>query len=141
MTLHAEQIAGAPLRDIHLQRERVARAMRDMAVGAGDLPGLEAAAQRERLRPVETIGPSIRPEFTLEIVLGNRFADEEWQRVILVVIAGAEAQEDVLLVAVAVGARVEGLSRRRRPRREDLQDAIELAVLRAGVVGGLACGV
>src|SRR5262245_29184607 len=141
MTLHAQQIARTALRDIHLQRERIARAVRDMAVRADDLPGLEAPAQRERLRPVEAIGAAVRPEFALEIVLGDRLADEERQREIVVVVAGAEAQADVLLVAVAVGARVEGLSRRRRPGRENLQDAIELAILRAGVIGGLACRV
>ena len=43
------------------------------AIGAG----LEAAAQRQRLRAVEAVRAAVGPELALQIVLGNRIADQE----------------------------------------------------------------
>ena len=61
----------------------------------------------------------------------NRLADQERQRVVVVAVAGLEAEEDVVLVAVAVAAGVEDLPRRiARVMRED----------RAGARGSSMCG-
>ena len=71
-----------------LSEKSLRRAVRDVAVGAGDRAGLEAARQRERLRPVEAVGPAVRPELALRVELGQRLAQQERQRVVLVAIAG-----------------------------------------------------
>src|SRR5262249_47743991 len=49
-----------------------------------------------------------------------------------------EAEEDVVLVTVAVAAGIEHLPRGGRPRREDLEDTAQLAVAGARAVGRLA---
>src|SRR3954454_16887619 len=92
-----------------------------MTARAGRLAALEAAGERQRLRPVEAARPAVGPELALRIVLGNRLADQERQRVILVALAGREPEEDVVLVAVAVAAGVEALPRIGHRRREDFE--------------------
>src|SRR5262245_39720026 len=92
-----------------------------MAARARRAAALEAAAERQRLRAVEAVRPAVGPEVPLRIVLGYRLTDEKRQRVILVSVAWREAEEDVVLVAVAVAARVEipprvGLRRRKDPQ-------------------------
>src|SRR5256885_12358480 len=91
---------------------RVARAVDPVAARAGRLPFLEAAGDRERLRAVEPARTAIGPEVALRIVLRNRLADEKRQREVLVAIARLEAEEHVVLVALAIAARGEDLARR-----------------------------
>ena len=111
MALRAQLVALAPLRDVDAQRERIWRSVRHMATGAGDRTSLEAAAYRQRLRAVESIRPSIRPEFALQIRLWNRRTNQERQGEILVATSRREVDEGVLLVAVTVAARIKLLTR------------------------------
>src|SRR4029453_2818708 len=106
MALRAQRIAVAALVDVHLQRELVARSVRDVTVRARDGAGLEAAAERQRLRTVETVRAAVRPEFALQIVVGQRIADKKRRGVIRVAIAAPESDESVALVAVTVSASV-----------------------------------
>ena len=93
VALRAELIAVASVIDVDLERELARRSVREMTAGAGDGAGLEATAQGECLVAVETIRPAVGPELALQIVVRNRIADEERQRVILLVIARLEADE------------------------------------------------
>src|SRR5262245_59530409 len=131
MTLRAQRIAVAALVDVHLQRELVARSVGDVAVRARDRAGLETAAERQRLRAVETVRAAVGPELTLHIVVGKRVADEERHRVIRIAIAALESNERVSLIAVAVCARVVNAPRLRALDRQDLEDVAQLPVLRA----------
>src|SRR5687768_16267715 len=134
MTLRAQRVAVTSLMNVDLQREVVARAVRDVAIGAGDGAGLEATAQRERLRAIEAVGPAVGPELALQIAGRNRLADQKRQRVVGKAIAAFEAGKHVGLVAVAVRAGVVDAPRLRAARRENLQDVAQLPVLRAVVV-------
>ena len=87
--------------------------MCDMAVGAGNRAGLEAPAEHQRLIAVEAIGLAVGPELALQIVGGNLVAQEEGQRIVLIAIARPEADEEVGLVPMAVGAGVEDSARLR----------------------------
>ena len=128
MALRAELVAGAAVVHVHLEREIEGRAVRHVAVRAGDRARLEAARERERLRTVEAVGPAVGPELALRVELGQRLADQERQRVVLVAVAGRKRGEQVALVAVAVGAAVERAPRVGRARREDLERVGELTV-------------
>ena len=108
--------------------------MSDMTVRARDRAGLEASAERQGLRAVEAIRAAVGPEFTLQIVVGDRVADEERHRVIGVVIAALEADEHVALVAVADTRRCRRSAGLRALHRENLEDVAQLPVLRAVVV-------
>src|SRR5687768_16730490 len=88
-----------------------------MTAGACRLSRLEASAERQRLRTIESIGAAIGPELALRIVCGNRRADQKRQRIIFIAIAAAESDKDVLFVAVTVGAGVERLAWRSTARR------------------------
>ncbi len=112
-----------------------------MTVGAGDGPGLEAARERERLRAVEAVGPPVGPELPLRVELGQRLAYQERDGVVLVAFAGAEPGEDVALVAVTVGAGVEGAPRRGGARRKDLEQVAQAAIRSPRAVGGNRGGV
>ena len=115
--------------------------MGDVTAGARHRAGLEAAAQRQRLGPVETVRPAIGPELALQIVLRQRVADQERHRVIGEPIAALEAQEDVPLVAVAIRAGIVNPPRVGTFDRENFQNFTQLAVLRAVIVGRLGCGI
>ena len=82
MTLRAQQVAVAALRDVEFQRERIRRTVSHVATGAHRRSGLEAAAERERLRAIEAVRAAVGPELTLQIVVGNRIADQERRRVV-----------------------------------------------------------
>lgn len=120
MALRAELIAVAAILDVDLQRRIERRTVRDVTVGAGNRTGLETTAQRQCLRPVEAIRPAVRPELTLIVIGWNRIAEQERHRVVLVAIAGLESDKDVLLVAVAIRARVEHAPRLGAPGRQGL---------------------
>src|SRR6516225_2554437 len=94
------------------QRMVVLIAVNAMATGAGRLTGPETSGHRQRLRPVEPARPAVRPELPLWIVVGNGLADEKRQRVVLVGITCLEPEEHIVLVAVAVRAGIEDLTRR-----------------------------
>ena len=142
MALGAQQIALPGVRagraDRHLERVIVLRSVHAVAARARRFAALEAAGQRDRLRAVEAARPAVGPEIALGIVGRQWLADEERDRVILVLVAGLESEERVVLVAVAVAARVEHLAGGRRARREDLEQGAQPVVLRARIVGGLA---
>ena len=128
MALRAELVAAAAVVDVHPEREVVRRAVRQVAVRAGDRAGLEATRQGERLRTIEAVGAAVRPEVTLGIELRQRLTEQRRQGIILVALPGAEGREDVALVAVAVGAAVEGAARIGRAWREDPERLGELPV-------------
>src|SRR5436190_20621479 len=107
--------------DLHLQRMTVLRSVHPMAAGAGGFSLAKTPGQRECLRPVEAARASVGPEVSLRIVVWNRLTDQERQRVVLVALAGLEAEEHVVLVPVAVAAGIEHLPRRRAQRGENLQ--------------------
>src|SRR5947207_858196 len=107
--------------DLHLQRMTVLRSVHAMAAGAGGFSLAKTPGQRECLRPVEAARASVGPEVALRIVVWNRLTDQERQRVVLVALAGLEAEEHVVLVPVAVAAGIEHLPRRRAQRGENLQ--------------------
>jgi hypothetical protein len=125
VTLGAEAIAFSCVTttgcvDCDLQRMIVLRTMHTMTAGAGHLASLETSGHGQRLRSVEPAGAAVRPELALRIVVWNRLADEEWQGVVVVAIAGVESEKHVVLVAVAVPARIEQPARRDFFHREDV---------------------
>src|SRR5581483_5230844 len=99
--------AAVGVLDGDLEHVGVALPMHLMTARARRASALDAAALQQRLRTIEPVRASIGPEITLRIVFGNRLADQERQREVLVAIARAEPEEHVVLVAVAVAARVE----------------------------------
>ena len=124
------RVAAAGRFHLDLQRMAVAgAAVHRVAARAGRLPAAETAGQRQRLRPIEAARAPVGPEVALRIVGRNRLADEKRQRVVLVPLARLEAEEQVVLVAVAVRARVEDLTRRgalggKDPLRRSLRSVI-----------------
>src|SRR3954451_5185121 len=78
--------------DAHLQHVSVVGTVHAMAARAGRAAALEASGERQRLRTIEPVRPPVGPEVSLRIVLRNRLADEERQRVVLVVLARSEAE-------------------------------------------------
>src|SRR3954452_11232603 len=126
MALRAQRVAlTRPLAigslDRDLQHVRVLGTVDRVTARAGRLAALEAAGERQRLRPVEAARPAVGPELALRIVLGNRLADQERQRVVFVALARREPEEDVVLVAVTVAAGIEVLPRISHGRREYFQ--------------------
>src|SRR5688572_10552738 len=115
--------------------------MGHVAARAGDGAGLETPAQRQRLRAVESVRAPVGPELTLQIVRRNRLADQERQRVVRKVVAALEADKDVVLVAVTVGAGVVDTPWLGAARRKDFQRVAQLAILRAAVVLRLRGGI
>src|SRR5437588_4177945 len=135
------RVATAGRLDFDLERVGVLRAVRGVAVRAGRLSALKATGLHDRLWAIEPARAAIGPEVALRIVVGDRLAHEKRQRVILVVVARLETEECVVLVAVAVAARVEDLPRLGALGREHAQDPAEIAILRCVVERRLAGGI